>query len=135
MEFNIRTLTEKDYVQTLTKWWDDWGWQAPPIEALPSNGEGGFMVTKGDHEICAGFLYFTNSSLAWLEFVISNKEYKESDRADAILFLIDNLCLAAKENNYKAIWTCVKHPSLIKKYEANGFIKTDLNATEMIKQL
>jgi hypothetical protein len=135
MEFTIRTLTEKDYVQTLTKWWNDWNWSAPPIEALPSNGEGGFMVSKGGQDICAGFLYFTNSSLAWLEFIVSNKEYKDKDRAEAILFLIDNLCLAAKENGYKAIWTCVKHPNLIKKYEASGFTKTDLNATEMIKQL
>lgn len=135
MEFNIRLLREEDYDNTLVGWWKDWKWDAPPKEFLPNDGKGGFMVSKNDIDICAGFAYFTNSKLAWCEFVISNKEYKEKDRSEAIEALIKAICDACKEAGYLSIWTCVINEGLISKYENCGFIKTQSSATEMIKFL
>jgi hypothetical protein len=135
MEFNVRLLQEGDYENTLKGWWDDWNWTAPPKESLPNNGLGGFMVSKGDVDICAGFAYFTNSNLAWCEFVVSNKTYKEEDRNDAIEMLINNIVEASKNAGYKAIFTSVSNENLINKYQNCGFVKTQEGATEMIKFL
>lgn len=135
MEFNIRLLNDSDYDNTLVNWWKDWEWAAPAKEYLPENGIGGFMVSKGNVDICAGFIYFTNSKLAWSEFIISNKNYKEEDRSQAIEYLIDTICLSAKDAGYLSIWTCVYNENLVKKYENCGFKKTDSSATEMIKVL
>ena len=135
MEFNIRLLNDSDYDNTLVNWWKDWEWTAPAKEYLPENGIGGFMVSKGDVDICAGFVYLTNSKLAWSEFIISNKNYKEEDRSQAIEYLIDTICLSAKDAGYLSIWTCVYNEHLVKKYENCGFKKTDSSATEMIKVL
>lgn len=135
MEFTIRLLNESDYDNTLVSWWEDWGWTAPPKEYLPENGLGGFMVSKGDVDICAGFAYFTNSKLAWCEFVISNFNYREEDRAEAIEYLINSISHSCKEAGYKSVWTCVVSEHLISKYENCGFVKTTNNCTEMIKVL
>lgn len=135
MKFNIRILREEDYDNTLTGWWKDWNWTAPPKESLPNNGLGGFMISKGDVDICAGFVYFTNSNLAWCEFIISNKDYKDEDRNDAIEMLINNIADSSKEAGYKAIFTSVSNNNLINKYDNCGFVKTQEGTTEMIKFL
>jgi hypothetical protein len=135
MEFNIRLLSEDDYDNILVKWWKDWRWEPVPKDALPGNGTYGYMVSKDGIDICAGFLYTSNSSMAMCEFIVSNFEYKNKDRKDAIVFLIDALCNAAKLQGFKYVWTCLKNPSLIKSYEANNFSKSSPNCLEMIKIL
>lgn len=136
MEFNIRMLREDDYDNILVNWWKDWRWAPPPKDSLPLNGTYGYMVSKDDIDICAGFLYTSNSSIAFCEFVISNFHYKDKEsRKGAIVFLIDSLCKAAKLDGYKYVWTCVKNPSLIKSYEQNDFLTSSPNCLEMIKIL
>ena len=39
----VRFLTSDDY-ETLSSWWKDWRWTAPPKDMLPENGLGGVMV-------------------------------------------------------------------------------------------
>ena len=73
--------------------------------------------------------------LAWSEFIISNKNYKEKDRSQAIEYLINTICLSAKDAGYLSVWTCVVNEHLITKYENCGFNKMTSNCTEMIKFL
>eukprot|EP01050_Picozoa_sp_SAG11_P037920 SAG11_NODE_15206_length_585_cov_1.479424_2_plen_83_part_01 len=78
MKFNTTPLQHEDYDNILKGWWKDWGWEAPSRDFLPQDGQGGIMVWDGDTPVCAGFLYNTNSKVAWVDWIISNKEYKES---------------------------------------------------------
>jgi hypothetical protein len=128
---NARYLQDEDY-EKLTKWWDGSGFPAPPKNMLPENGTGGIMIQKSDRDICAGFVYFTNSKIAWIEFIVADPTYRESDRSEAIMLLINTLKILAKDTGYNAIFTSVKNSSLISKYEACGFIKGDSNSQEMI---
>lgn len=131
----VRTLDSDDY-NTLVKWWEDWGWDAPSKELLPDSGTGGLMVSNDDEEdICAGFLYQTNSKIAWCEFVISDRYYKKSDRSKAIELLIKAIGLTAKEQGYKALFTSLNHQGLINTYERCGFIKSSKNCVEMVMKL
>ena len=75
MEFNLRKLNSTDYEDILVGWWKDWEWTAPPKDFLPENGEGGVIIFDEEVPVCAGFMYATNSKVAWIEFVISNKNY------------------------------------------------------------
>lgn len=131
MKFKLRRLEDSDY-DNLVKWWKDWKWDAPPKDFLPENGTGGFMVSNDDSDICAGFIYLTNSKIAWIEFIISNKQYKGKDRKDAIQFLINSLSAVAKESNAKYGYAVLKNKSLMKYYENSGFFKSDENITEML---
>lgn len=130
MEFEFKAVTEEIYNDTLVKWWGDWNWTAPPFDILPDTG---FIISKGDADICAGFIYFTNSKIAWLEYIVSNKKYVDKDRKDALLLLINTLSLFAKDNGFNYIYASLKNESLINKYAKCGFIKGDTNCTEMIK--
>lgn len=132
MDFDLRYVIKDDYSNTLTKWWESWGWNPPPYDMLPSNG---FIISKNGVDICAGFIYSTDSKASWLEYIVSNKEYKDSDRASAIEMLINCLSAKAKEMGFKYIYTSLKNKPLIKKYENCGFMKGDSNCQEMIKIL
>ena len=129
----VRYLNESDYDSTLCKWWEDWRWTPPSKDMLPENGTGGIMVSKDGTDICAGFIYFTNSKTAWIEFVVSNFEYKGSDRSGAIILLINTLTLIAKDKGYKFAYASLKNKSLINKYVKCGYITTDSNCQEVIK--
>ncbi|MGY8863986.1 MAG: hypothetical protein ACKVJK_00020 [Methylophagaceae bacterium] len=131
MKLKLRRLEESDY-DTLVTWWKDWKWEAPPRDFLPENGTGGFMVSNNDSDICAGFIYLTNSKIAWIEFIISDKQYKEEDRNEAIQFLINSLSGVAEETGAKYGYAILKNKSLMKYYEEANFTVTSDNNTEMI---
>ena len=87
MKFETRLLNENDYDEILVKWWKDWGWEAPPKDFLPENGTSGLIVFDGDEPICAGFIYLTNSEVAWVDWIISSKTYNtKPNRKEAISF-------------------------------------------------
>ena len=132
MEFNIRAVTKKDYDNILVGWWNEWGWTPPKREFLPNNGTGGIIVSKNNIDICAGFIYFTNSKVAWIEFVISNKDYREDDRMDAIEFLLASLSEIAVSEGYEFGYAVLKHKGLKEHYENVGFVNSDNNITEML---
>tara|TARA_Y100000401_G_scaffold75372_1_gene61228 strand:+ start:209 stop:616 length:408 start_codon:yes stop_codon:yes gene_type:complete len=113
MDFNVRALTTKDW-DTLVEWWDWWpGWTAPPKDFLPNHGTGGFMVEKTNKPIVAGFVYFTNSKIAWVEYIISNPDYKEDDRQDAIKKLLTELEEFITTMGYKYMFSVVQNKHLI----------------------
>jgi hypothetical protein len=131
----VRMLNTDDYDQSLKPWWESWGWSAPSKDFLPEDGIGGLMVSYEGVDICAGFIYFTNSKAAWIEFVISNKEYKGDNRKEALQLLINCLSSVAEDKKFKYIYTSLKSNSLIKIYSDCGFTKGDSNCQEMIKVL
>jgi hypothetical protein len=122
--FSIRLLTEEDY-PLIFKWWSENRFPAIPQDCLPGNGTGGIMVGKEGKNICAGFVYFTNSKIAWIEFLVADFHYREDDRAEAIQFLLDGLCGIAERQGFKVVFSSVKHKNLIQKYEACGFAKNE----------
>lgn len=129
--FSIRALNDEDY-DNLLGWWKYFRFPAPAKDCLPNEGRGGFMVTKDGIDICAGFLYLTNSKLAWLEFIVSNPDYRDKDRAEAIRTLIRGLCGIAERNGLTGVFTSVKNQHLIKHFEACNFITGSNKTTEMI---
>lgn len=130
MDFSLRFIVEDDYNNVLLKWWKDWGWKAPPKDFLP---ETGIIVSKGDVDICAGFMYLTNSKVALTEFVVSNKKYKEKDRGEALDFLIDCLLALAEKEGCKYAHVILKNNSLVNRYKKAGYIESDTNVTELLK--
>lgn len=129
----IRALNDSDYDNTLSEWWKQWGWDPPMRESLPNNATGGFIIEDDGVGICAGFLYETNSNMAWCEYIISNKKYSGNNRKDAILLLIKAISTSAKEKGFKFVFTTLNNQPLISKYKQCGFIESDSGCTNMIK--
>ena len=133
---NVRVLNDTDYEQILTKWWKDWNWEAPTKDFLPDNGKGGVIVFDGETPVCAGFMYATNSKAAWIDWIISNKEYRvKPNRKVAICLLIEVLTETAKNTGYIYCYALIKSNPLIQIYKDYGYIQGDSYTSEMIKKL
>lgn len=131
----IRKLIESDYEDILLNWWHSWKWTAPNREFLPDNGTGGLIVFDGDEPVCAGFVYVTNSSVCWVDWIISSRTYnKKPNRKNAISLLIGSLTKLCENLGCKYGYALIKHPSLISIYEDFGYIKADNYNFEMIKK-
>lgn len=136
MELTIRPLNENDYQDTLVNWWSQWNWEAPKKDFLPEDGKGGVIVYDQDTPICAGFIYVTNSKVTWVDWIISNKEYKIKDkRRAAIKLLIESLTNISKNTGSQYAYALIKNKSLIKVYEDLGYKRGDSYTSEMIKIL
>ncbi len=118
---------EKDY-QTICSWWEKHNWPKIPLVMLPQTG---YIIDN----VCAGFLYQTDSNIAWLEFIISNPDITKENRSKALDILIDKLSETARGLGFTTIFTSSNHPSLINKYENNGFTKADFNMTNLMRIL
>ena len=136
MELYIRELNETDYDEILVGWWKQWGWTAPQRDFLPNDGKGGIIVYDDETPVCAGFMYLTNSKVAWVDWVVSNKEYtKKPQRKDAIKLLVSALTDICKTAGNKYVYALIKNGNLMDTYEQLGYIKGDSYTGEMIKVL
>jgi hypothetical protein len=134
MQLNIRKLKESDW-ETLCSWWDEWPeWQSPPRDFLPDNGAGGLMVEK-DVPIVAGFIYYTNSKGALLEWIVSNPKYKEADRKDAIELLINAAEKVCKANGVEYMFSIGRNKSLINIHKELGWNIDTKPSHELVKNI
>jgi len=132
MSFKLRAITDVEYDEVLVNWWKDWRWTPPSKDFLPNLG---IMVSKKGVDICAGYLYVTNSKVSWIEFIVSNFNYREKDRKEAIEFLINSMCIYAQNAGTKYVYTSLNNKSLIKRYENCGFQTGSEGCVELIKIL
>ena len=123
----IRPYTELDY-WTLAAWWTDHDWPCLDPEMLPKTG----FIVEG---VCAGFLYKTDSKIAWLEYIISNPKSDKEERNKGLDLVITELCNEAKKCGFEAIFTSSSHDKLINRYKNHGFISTDESMTHFIKRV
>ena len=136
MKLNFRKLQESDWDMLVSWWseWKDWG-SNPPKEFLPNNGTGGIMVCSDNKPVVAGFLYFTNSKAVLLEWIISDPNYKESNRKEALELLITTAEQVAKEKGFKYIFTIGRNKHLIKTHEKLGYGVDQKPSYEIVKKI
>ena len=134
MELTIRVLKEADYEDILVDWWKDWNWTPPNRDFLPDNRTGGMIVYDGNTPVCAGFIYVTNSKVAGVDWIISNKKYRDR-RAEAISMLVESLTNICQSNGAKFVYALLKHNGLVSTYEKLGYTAGDSYNKEMIKAL
>tara|TARA_R100000988_G_scaffold103473_1_gene82962 strand:+ start:4711 stop:5112 length:402 start_codon:yes stop_codon:yes gene_type:complete len=133
MEFNIRKLNPSDYEDVLVKWWKEWNFEPPSKSFLPDQGEGGLMVLLNEKPVCAGFIYFTNSKVSWIEWIISDKKHRVK-RKECLKMLIENLTSVSKKNGMEYIFANNNNRFLIDTYLNLDFKKGNIS-TELIKIL
>lgn len=135
MGISVRYLKYEDY-DVLCTWWQKWRWNSPPRDFLPQDACGGMMVEIDGVQVVAGFVYFTNSKVAWIEFIVSNFDYKDkAGRKEAIGILIYELSALAQKNGNTYLYTVVKNQSLKKAYEEAGFSGGSVKVDEMVRVL
>jgi hypothetical protein len=134
MELKVRALQESDY-EHMSSWWKWWRWPEVSKDTLPMNGIGGLMVYKDDILIAAGFLYLSNSKVAWLDWIVSNPQYRESDRKEALEMLINTLEEVARQQNYSIIISIARNKSLINIHKKLGYTVDETPSYEISKKI
>ena len=134
MKFNARKLTEQDY-SMLVDWWKWWRWSPPSKNLLPNNGTGGIIIEKNNIPVVAGFLYFTNSEMVLLEWIVSNPKYKEHDRKDAIEMLLKTIETICKEQGKKYMFSIGRNQSLINTHKKLGWNVDNKSSYEIAKKI
>ncbi len=129
---NTRTLTGSDY-EILSGWWKAWGWPVMAKDMLPDNGTGGIMVENKGENIVAGFLYWSNSKLVWLDWIISNPNADKKIRKQAIEMLILTAEQMVKDAGSKYIMSISRSNSLLRIHEKIGWSIDKTPSHEMIK--
>ena len=136
MKLNTRVILESDWDMLVDWWanWKDWG-DNPTKEMLPLNGTGGLIIEKEGKPIMAGFLYLTNSKVAWMEFIVSDPTYKENDRAEALELLILSLEDIARAMDKEIILSIGRNKILLSMHKKLGYIVDKDPSYELSKNI
>ena len=84
----VRPIKEEDYV-LINSWWKSIGKSPPPRKLLPDFGLHGLMACKDERPIVCTYLYLTNSSFGYCDYMISDINYREKDRFNIVLQLMN----------------------------------------------
>ena len=96
------------------------------------HGLGGFMVCKGDDPIAAMWLWLTNSKTAIPAVVVSDKDYQDSDRSDALQLLVDFTTDFAEQMGFKYAFAWAKEGMLLDRYRKAEWYVDETPSYEVI---
>ena len=133
-ELVLRSLTEEDY-EVICDWWIKWKWPVLPKELLPQDGLGGFMVEKNKKPIVAGFVYLSNSKIAWFDYIVSDPGYRENDRNEAVELLISGAEQFCIDLGIKAILHIGRNKGLMNKFNKLGWFVDNNTSHEVMKRI
>ena len=95
-----------------------------------------FCKDQNDNKpIVAGFLYLTNSNIAWLEWIISDPNYKEINKRQAIELLITSAERAARNQGKEVIFSVSRNKALLKMHKKLGYTVDKDPSYEIIKNI
>jgi hypothetical protein len=77
----------------------------------------------------------TRLKLAWLDWIISNPSYKETDRKEAIMLLINTLEEIGKNQGYNVIISITRSKSLINIHKELNYTVDENPSYEISKKI
>lgn len=128
MEISVE-LFMPEMLPMVHEWWASEKFPLLPLEILPKTG---IVVLVDDVAACAGWLYKSDSTLGYIEWIVANPLVRREKRDNALNRLISELLYEAKKAKINLLFTSVKHPVLLKRLERMGFIASDSGMTNMV---
>ncbi len=124
----LKIYNEAEHYDLIKKWWQDHNWLPIDKNILPKTG----LIVN---DCVAGFLYQTDSSLAWVEWIVSDKNSDKKLRKESLYILINELTNIAKDMGFTHTWSWLENENLIKYFTEQGYVFGDRNMTNVIKRL
>jgi len=122
-----------DELQDAINWWKAWKWPVIVKDMLPDNGTGGIMIEHEGENVVAGFLYWSNSKMVWLDWIISNPKTNRDIRQEAIKKLILTAEHMTKKAGSKYMMSISRSNSLLKTHKQMGWNVDKTPSYEMVK--
>jgi hypothetical protein len=126
-----RFQAEKHY-ETVSAWWAAAKWPAVPLSHLPQTG---VVVTLEGKPAAATWIYKTDSALCWVEWIVADPKVRRMKRDAVLSVLISAARELAREMGFRSIFMSIKHESLARRIEAQGFMATESGMTNYVCQL
>lgn len=109
----------------LSSWWLARKCPVPDQALMPPTG---FVIFVKSSPVCAGFLFKTDANIAIISHVVSSTfEFDRDQRGDCLNLLISKLILEARDGGFKIVSASSNLKKLNARYEALGFVKTDVD--------
>ena len=132
MKLNARKLIDTDY-NVLVDWWKWWRWPSIPQNFLPDNGTGGIMIEKDNTPVVAGFIYYTNSDAVVVEWIISNPDYKDKNRKQAVEVLLNTIEKVCKKQGKQYMFSIGRSKQLVETHKKLGWVVDEKPSYEIVK--
>lgn len=116
------------HFEVLKSWWLQYGWVVPELETLPPTG---FIAVSNGAPICAGFCYFTDSKMAFMDWIIGDRSADKELRKQGVDMVINALITRAKEKEVGIIYTVTGNTHLINTYKELGFGEMEKNISSL----
>lgn len=127
----IEPFGPQDYA-TVSSWWEDRGWPVLPLRSLPRTG---VVVWVDGRRTAAGWVYRTDSDIAWLEYLVSDPHTPFEKRDGAVDAAIRYLLAKSQDMGYRVIFTSSNNPRLIERLKRHEFIVGDEQTTQLVRKL
>ena len=114
------------------------GFNMPSRMDLPGNGLDGYVAVSEDGLIIgATYVYLgKNAPCCWVEWSITNRDYRGKDRKEILPNLLTHACAEMKKAGYKVAFAFASEPQkLIEKYKQAGFEHDEHWVRELINWL
>lgn len=121
----------KDY-QMVCDWYARWKYAPIPLEVMPPDG---LIVSNGQYDVGAAWLFVTNARVALIEGAILNPDVPKEFRKGSHDFIINCMEYLAKEQGCIDMWVICKDRFLTSLCKKNGFTDLEKDFRVLIKRL
>lgn len=130
MEARIIDL-DKD-LNIIAKWWKDFDGTEINSRVFSDTG---VMVSVDEENICAGWLFETNSECCMIGWFVANQEADKNLIDEGLRFLTKRIETLARKRGYGIIMTYSENKSMIKRLTSLDYMEGDIHITQLIKGL
>ena len=132
MKFNTKTHTKAEFYPTYLGWCKQHGFPQVTDLWLP---EMCMVCYFEETPIYCVWLWETNSKLMWIGFPASDKSVDYDQKDGGLDFLLEQVNIYAKRQNYVAVFTTSGMELIITALMNTGFVEADTNINQYIKKL
>jgi len=118
----LKDFNGEENFKEFTKWWEFWRWKDRVDPQILSDI--GFVIEKDGLNLCAGWLYTTNSLIASIEFIVANPFAPKEEVNISLDFLIECLSQRALKEGKRLVMTTINNPALAKRLEKLGYVES-----------
>lgn len=130
-KFEWKLITKKE-LKEVFEWWNYYGFEPVPETSLPKLG---LIVSKDNINLYSCFVYFTDSDIAWVEWVVSNPKAPVDKKRGAFEYMMEIIEVILRLKGVAKIFTATNLPQFKNKLKKNQFIETDKDISHFIKNI
>lgn len=132
MSFQVKKHSKEEFYPIYSKWLEEHNFTVLNKAILPENF---FVCYQEEVPIYAMPLWWTDSKICIIAFVVSNKNVNYKKKIGGLDYLIEQMCGYAKRKKLLSVYTTTTTQSVINSLIKNGFGQGDIGANQFFKTL